>query len=167
MEKLKSSVQIDVPEDPYETALNAAFSELERVSEELRRRRDGVGEMEVRVENLSSLVEQLIAALPPEKRAIHQQRAEIKHRSTRLELGTPVYGNVVQLFKDSEQKVWSTPEVQKALNADGFSVDAQKIHNVLSYLARRGVIKRISRGRYFIDGIGASIETADDIGVKQ
>jgi len=167
MKRLKSSVQIDAPEDPYEAALNAAFGELERVSEELRRRRDRVGEFEVRVENLSSLIEKLMAALPPEKRAIYQQRAEIKRRSTRLKLGTPVYGNVVQLFKDSKQKIWSTPEVQSALNADGLSVDAQQIHNILSYLARRGVIKRVSRGRYYIDGIGAGVETADGIGVEQ
>jgi hypothetical protein len=167
MERLKSSVQTDASEDPYEVALNAAFNELERVSEELRRRRDRVGELEVRVENLSSLAEKLMAALPPGKRAIYQQRADFKRRSPRLKLGTPVYGNIVQLFKESKQKVWSAPEVQGALDADGLTVDAQQIHNILSYLARRGVIERLSRGRYYIKGIGAGLETIDDLGVEE
>ena len=166
MEKLKSSVrQQRLPETQYEAALEAALGELEGASEELRQRRNDMGELEARVAMLSSLAETLMATLPPDRREYFRQITEVgSSGGTRHKLGTPVYENVVQLFTHSDRKVWSAPEVRKALKREGVSVDSAKLHNVLSYLSRKGTIKRISRGRYYLSGIGAAVYTSDNIG---
>jgi hypothetical protein len=165
MERLKSSDRHQPRDARYEAALDAALGELERASEELRQRRNDMGELEARVVALSSLAESLMATLPPDKREYFRQLAEGRSgQAIRHKVGSPVYENVVQLFKNSGRKVWSAPEVRKALNEDGLSVDAPRLHNVLSYLARKGFIKRISRGRYYINGTGAAFYTSDEIG---
>jgi predicted transcriptional regulator of viral defense system len=53
------------------------------------------------------------------------------------------------------------PEVQEALTDKGIQAEPQQLHNVLGYLARKGLLKRVSRGRYYVIGYGVGIETLD------
>jgi hypothetical protein len=144
--------------EPYRAALDAALSELARIRENLQVARHGIAELEVHEENLSAVIEKLTEVLPPAERALYRQRVEIGRPIKRSAHATPVYDNVVQLFGRTKRREWTAPEVQEALKADGVQTEPQQVHNVLGYLARKGLLRRISRGRYYVVEYGFGIE---------
>ena len=158
MDLAESRSQYAPSSEPYRAALDAALSELEKIRDSLQVARHGIAELEVHEENLSAVIEKLMEVLPPAERALYQQRAEIGRPVKRSPHATPVYDNVVQLFGRTKQREWTAPEVQEALKADGVQTEPQQVHNVLGYLARKGLLRRMSRGRYFVVGYGFGIE---------
>ncbi len=147
-------------EPAYEAAIDEAITERARVdAEELPEARDRVVALEMKRERLSNLIESLMNVLPPERRTFYAQK--LGEPSADLSGGRsgPVYSNVVELFRTSEQRDWTAPVVQEALTRKGVQADPKQIYNVLNYLEREGKLKRVSRGRYLF--MGATIESPD------
>jgi hypothetical protein len=147
------------PPTPYEAALEKALSDAENVNTQLRDARESVTGLEIRAEELFRLISLLTAALPMERRSLYAERAGALRRPTHQARGSATFENVVELFAKDERREWSAPEVQQALIARGTpATDPDQVSNVLHYLARKGRLKRISRGRYVIIGYGVGIE---------
>lgn len=162
METVKSSTDRQLIPDPYEAVLDRLLDDLENLSGDARSQRDRLAEIEAEIARKTELVERLLGELPPARQAVYRQRSEIKRRALRPAYGTNIYGNVVQLFGHSIQKEWTAPQVQEALKTNGLHADTQQVHNILSYLSRKGLLRRISRGRYYIVGAGTSVEIGEE-----
>ena len=77
--------------------------------------------------------------------------------------GGATFDNVVHLFASSPQREWTAPEVQAALAHGGRQVDPKSVHNVLSYLTRKGRLKRLGRGQYLIVDLGVGLQLSHDL----
>lgn len=143
----------------YEAALESAFADLVRAQEEVRARRNGLAIAEARARELSQLALSLIDMVPPEDRADHRHRvAALRQSSGSASRGATVtYANVVELFARQPSREWSASEAHGELVAKGVPTDAEQVHNVFQYLARKGRLERVSRGRY---RLGAGVEAA-------
>ena len=93
----------------------------------------------------------LIDALPAEERAAHirQLNAATAEDETVTRSG-PVYGNVIDLFKKSKRRDWSTADVHRALTERNIETDRKTLGTTLSYLVKSGRIRRIARGHYVV-----------------
>lgn len=145
-----------------ELAVDEAFAARARVDEEeLPQARAQVIEAELKRERLTKFIESALPLLSPEVRAAYTAKLNELAPEAATARGGPIYANVVSLFKTSDQKEWSATVVQEALSAKGISTEQKQIHNVLSYLERDGLLKRVSRGRYLY--MGAGIITSDEL----
>jgi hypothetical protein len=66
--------------------------------------------------------------------------------------------NVILLFSQTPLLEWSVPEIKSALDQEGAEVDLKVLYNVINYLATSGRLRRVSRGKYVINGLGASLD---------
>jgi hypothetical protein len=137
---------------PYEAALESAFADLEAAQEEVHEKRNELAIAEARARELSQLALRLIEVVTPSDRANHRHRvAALLQSSSGTSRGATVtYANVVQLFAKEPKREWSAPEAHAELVARGIPADAEQVHNVFQYLAKKGRLERVSRGRYII-----------------
>jgi predicted transcriptional regulator of viral defense system len=100
----------------------------------------------------------LTATLPRERQHLYAERAGSLRRPNQAARGSTSFENVIALFAHEEPKEWTAPEVQRALVGRGTPPDKpDQISNVLQYLARKGRLKKIGRGRYVVMGYGVGI----------
>lgn len=138
-----------------EVVLEEAIAERIHIdTTDLPKAREKVVELELKRQRLGKLIESALPLLSPERRAHYVSRLKELVAEPESSRGGAVYSNVVQLFRTSEQKEWSAPAVQNALNAKGVEAGPKQIHNVLHYLEREGTLTRVSRGRYLFMGAG-------------
>lgn len=143
---------------PYEVALESAASDLERMQAEIRDLRKALAIAEAHVREIGGLIDRLIQRVPPERRAAYERRLAPLQSPIRSGRGTTTYENVIELFVHQPPRTWTAPDVHKELAAKGIPSDPDQIHNVFQYLARKGRLRRISRGRYEVVGYGVGIE---------
>lgn len=162
--RLDARIQELAP-DPYEAALKAALADLEKANSEIQKYRERGSELASRVENLSVIIENLAKLLPPPRRALYLPKiAERLEPTTTSSRGTPAYDNVIQMFGESSKKEWTAQQVQEALEVKGIKAEASQVHNILAYLRKKGRIRRISRGRYYVSGIGVGVDVDENDG---
>ena len=143
----------------YDLALESALSELERAQTEIRDLRSALAVVEARAREKRRLVNMLLKNASPEKVVAYQQR--LAEMQTPFRLGraaTTTFDNVIELFKETPTRVWSANDAHHALEAKGIPAEPDQIHNIFQYLNKRGLLKRISRGRYSIVGYGIGVE---------
>jgi hypothetical protein len=71
-----------------------------------------------------------------------------------------VLGAIVHLFPQRES--WSVAELKQTIDDKGIMATPKEVYNAVSYLARKGHIRRVGYGRYLIDGI--PVVTTEDMG---
>lgn len=149
---------------PYEEAFLAALDDLAVAKAEILAAEADLLGAEERGASLEELARNLFNALPPDRQAEHIPRLrKIAAGKPPSSKGGPVYDNVVELFARSTGKQWTASEVQHALSDKGLGAEPKAIYNVLDYLARKGGLRRVSRGRYVVAGLGIGIETGHDL----
>jgi len=156
-------------QDAYEAALAAALDDLTDAKVAAHGARESAMSAEARVAELTELARSLAAMMPQDRATPYLQRLHTLGTSidTSKRAG-PVYENVVELFSKTHRRDWSAADVQTALAEAGKGADPKAVYNVLSYLARRGRLRRYGRGRYLIVDLGVGIELDQDLeGVDQ
>lgn len=148
----------------YEAALESALADLELAQEEVRARRNELAIAEGRARELSQLALSLIDMVPPEDRSDHRHRvaALLQSSGSASRGATVTYANVVELFARQPSREWSASEAHSELVAHGVPTEAEQVHNVFQYLARKGRLRRVSRGRYRL-GAGAEAAIEDTL----
>src|SRR5947208_5882523 len=137
---------------PYRSAVESALGDFERAQEDVRQKRNALAIAERRSHELFQLIEKLIVMLPADQAAPYRVQAFKLQSPTRTGRGTTVtYDNVVELFAKQPKRLWSPSEMHQELAANGMPVQPEQIHNVFQYLAKKGRLKRESRGRYRYD----------------
>jgi hypothetical protein len=154
--------QIDAP-SPYEVALESAIKDGARAHELVRERRAALAAAEGRAHELVKLAETLLKQIPPDRQPKYRQRVAVLRAPTRSGRATTTYENVIDLFTKQPRHEWTASQIQRSLAAKGIAAPPEQIQNVLQYLLRKGRLKRVERGRYYVVGYGLGIETADDI----
>lgn len=149
---------------PYEAALEAALTDLERAQALECDAQNQLAAMGARVAELAHLVQTLVAILPRDRKAFYSQRlassGAIKTVSSR---GGQVFDKVVDLFNRRPRKEWTASDVQTALADTGKRADSKAIYNVLNYLTKTGRLKRIGRGHYLVVDVGVSFQVGHDL----
>jgi hypothetical protein len=117
------------------------------------------GSVDARTRGVIDSIKALLALLPPDERdrALQEITETIKpFPPARAE---KVLGKILQFPRD---KSWSVDELKDKIAACGIEAKPKEVYNAVSYLARKGHIRRIGYGRYVVDGI--EITTPDDLG---
>jgi hypothetical protein len=140
---------------PTARAARQLWAEIERA----RTQRDDADAL---VTRLAGTLELLIEELPAAERDDYQRRlAKVRagYGSVSDTRGKDVYHNIIDLFKRSERKGWTVPDIQAALKG-GEETDpkfAKAVYNAVNYLAKKGTIKRVSWGQYIFYENGAGV----------
>jgi predicted transcriptional regulator of viral defense system len=71
-----------------------------------------------------------------------------------------VLGAIVRLLPQRES--WTVAELKQTIDERGIPATPREVYNAVSYLARKGHIRRVGYGRYLIDGV--PVVTADHLG---
>jgi hypothetical protein len=168
------NVRMSPKEEPRGTAEDApptvrAAVQLWAEIERARRERDAADALVQRLEGtLELLLDGLPAAERDEyRRLVDEVRAGAGAAKSR---GGEVYGNVIELFRQTGRREWTIPEIQSALNEIGKEADLKAIYNTINYFAKTGRLQRISRGQYLVRGIGGILPiegVADDGTVRE
>lgn len=144
---------------PYEAAAESAIASYEKAQNDVRAARIALAHAEANAASFGRLAETLLAQVPEERRdAFAERLARLRVGEFGGRPSTVTYRNIVELFGNHPPRQWSVPEAHRELAAKGIPADPDQIQNVFQYLARKGRLKRVSRGRYIIVGYGVGIE---------
>jgi len=113
-----------------------------------------------RVVKTLDLIRALLASLPDADRArfLHELTATIKPMSGPR--AGEVLGAIVRLLP--QRQSWTVAELKQTIDERGITATPREVYNAVSYLTRKGHIRRIGYGRYLIDGV--PVVTADHLG---
>jgi len=141
---------------PAVRAASQLWAEIERANA----RREDANAL---INRLAATLETLIDGLPAAERDDYRLRL-LKLRGGDLPStdgrGKDVHNNIVDLFKRTGRKDWTIPEIQAALTKDGQLADpkvVKAIYNAVNYLAKKGMIRRVSWGQYVFSESGAGL----------
>jgi hypothetical protein len=149
----------------YETAVGAAFDDLESVEADAVEAQERLSNANGRRIQLVELIRSLIAQLPKEHQAHYLE--QLNSRPSRAPASVTRAGetvnNVIQLFAEQPRQLWTTAEVQSAFGARFGETDPKAVHNALATLERQGRLRRVSRGQYFDTQHGTGLVLPDDL----
>jgi hypothetical protein len=107
-----------------------------------------------------STVRTLVAALSPaEQEQVFRQLTEMIRPIATPRAGD-VLGSIVRLLP--RRPDWTVSALKDTMEAEGIEATPKEIYNAISYLNRKGHIRRLGYGRYVVDGV--EVVTADDLG---
>lgn len=114
----------------------------------------------LRVEKTLELIETLLSSLPKADRArfVRSLTATIKPMSGPR--AGEVLGEIVRLLP--QRQSWTVAELKQTIDERGITASPKEVYNAVSYLTRKGHIRRVGYGRYLIDGV--PVVTADHLG---
>lgn len=112
------------------------------------------------VDKTLDLIKHLLASLPEADRARFLRELTATIRPMSGPRAGEVLGAIVRLLPQRES--WTVAELKQTIDQRGISATPREVYNAVSYLARKGHIRRIGYGRYLIDGI--PVVTADHLG---
>lgn len=105
-------------------------------------------------------IKTLVEGLSPEERArVLSEITEIIRPISAPRAGE-ILGKIIKLLP--RQKNWTVEELKQQVAEEGIEAEPKEVYNAVSYLARKGHIRRIGYGRYVVDGV--EIVTAEDLG---
>lgn len=134
-------------EGPFETALQALLTELERAGE--------CGSSD------KATILGLTARVPTSRRALYLSRlAAIPAK--RDGRGGNAYKSVINLIDRRSQPEWTNAALQAALAKEGLNLGRKEVGNFAAYLVKAGRFERLARGHYR-DRNGTVIVTSDDL----
>lgn len=68
-----------------------------------------------------------------------------------------------RLILDKNVSVIETSDLIKTPDIQSIGIPPKTIYNALNYLAARGELKRVGRGRYQITGLGCGVESSNEV----
>lgn len=135
------------------------YRELIQEAEQLREKQSAIiMKMQVKLKVLRGLKAVLIA----------QAKDEVPNEVSETELApeqrTSVAHNYVRrLISNSSSKTIDTAEIVKRQDISNIGIQPKAIYNTLNYLASKGDLKRIGRGRYLITSSGVGVESSVEL----
>jgi hypothetical protein len=108
---------------------------------------------------LTETLELLLSAFPPTERGLFMRQLDaLRISGQKTKKISDIHDNVISIFSRAPLLEWSIPEIKSALHDQGAQIDLKALYNVINYLATTGRLRRVSRGRYVIKGLGASLD---------
>jgi hypothetical protein len=117
---------------------------------------------ERQINSLAQALEGIILELPELDGIEFKKRLDEIYTPNQLKVKSgDINSNIIYLFKQGHNREWTIPEIHTEINKDGAQIDMKSLYNSVNYLAATGKLRRVSRGRYIISGIGASLDLDD------
>jgi hypothetical protein len=133
-------------------AARRLLAEIER----LKQTRDAA---ERQLDSLTETLELLVSAFPlAERNAFTHKLVELGVSGYQKRKLPDIRDNVISIFSRTPLLELSIPEIKAALGEQGAQIDLKALYNVINYLATTGRLRRVTRGRYVISGLGASLD---------
>jgi len=130
-----------------------------RLLSEIERLKNTKDTAERQLSVLTETLELLVSALPiAERNTFIRRLDEFRISSQPKNRVSAIHDNVISIFSKTPLIGWSVPEVKKVLHEHGANIDLKALYNIINYLATTGRLQRVSRGRYVIKGLGASLD---------
>jgi hypothetical protein len=130
-----------------------------RLLAEIERLKHAKDTAERQLTSLTETLELLVSDFPAVERSIITQRlAALGISGYQKKKISDLRDNVISIFTRTPLLEMSIPEIKSALNEQGSQVDLKALYNVINYLATTGRLRRVTRGRYVINGLGASLD---------
>ena len=150
--------------DQYESALDAAISELESVTAKLRVQQRKTKSMQLRINELH----QLIAA--SSKLVSDSKRAEIKNRlggmesvaTIRPDTGSPEYRQVINLLSANPDRPWRVEHLRRQLMNLGIDASPKSLYNTVQRLHQKGLLVKVRRGLYQVNDLNLALIRQED-----
>lgn len=111
-------------------------------------------------ENVLEAVRLLLRSLPVSEQELVLAELSDALRPIPVPRAGPVLGSVVRLLPQKEE--WAVSEIKQQVEAEGTQASNKEIYNALGYLTRKGHVRRLGYGRYYVNG--AVLETSEDLG---
>lgn len=99
-----------------------------------------------RVDEVRAAARTLLAALPHHERLCVLRQLLDEECPVSAPHAGPVLVAVAALF--AERAEWTVAELRARLAADGVAAPSKDLYNAVTYLARRGSVRRLGYGRY-------------------
>jgi hypothetical protein len=112
------------------------------------------------VDKTFELMRALLASLPEDDRARFLREITATIAPMSGPRAGEVLGAIVRLLP--QRKSWTMTELKRSIDERGIPARPKEVYNAMSYLKRKGHIRRVGYGRYLIDGM--PIVTADHLG---
>jgi hypothetical protein len=114
-----------------------------------------------RAENVVSAIKTLIAGLPHSEQERVLTELDKLIRPIHAPRAGDVLSAVVRLLPT--RRDWKVEDLRRSIEAEQVEAAPKEVYNALSYLARKGRVRRVGYGRYIVDG--AEVATVDDLGL--
>ncbi|WP_139135079.1 hypothetical protein [Magnetovibrio blakemorei] len=149
----------------YEAAIKTALDDLHHISEEEKHAREHLVELERRAKELEAAIKNLVTLLPSRQAAKYVDMLETQVPSPNTEDNRrgEIFNNVVSLVFSKPDQVWNSAQILDEFERFGAAGNTKTILNVLNYLAKKGQLQRVSRGRYRVKNSGVLFECGADI----
>jgi len=148
--------QVRATDAPFEAAINAAFTELAAAESAASIAKGQLEIAQQRVNELRQAIQHMARLLPSDRRiSIFGLLNNLRDINEPVTRGGVVYDNVVTLLRRSPKEKWNPSEIQEELQNRGIKADTKAIANILGYLAKNKMLRRVARGQYVLqDGSG-------------
>jgi hypothetical protein len=147
--------------DEYLIALKRAQAELFGLVKQAREMREAASSTEKEIQRKVRLARSIIESLP--KETMKKQFEEVSRLISLLSNDGRTSSTFDLVRKHIAEKKHGHIQSAELVNAPEFQslgADPKAVYNTLNYLANRGQLRRVSRGRYLITGIGAGVESS-------
>jgi hypothetical protein len=112
----------------YESALESALTDLEHAQTELRDLRAAVAVVEARARDKRRLIDILMKSVSPARALDCQQRLAEMQSPFRLgRAATTTFDNVIDLFRQSPNRIWSATEAHRELETRGIPAEPDQV----------------------------------------
>lgn len=149
----------------YDAALEQALSDLSNEIAAARTARRKVRDHEDRIADLRQLIAALSKSAEPALRRQVQEKLAATELAPEIEVdrGTPEYQAVIgQLARDPDG-AWKVERLQKVLGDLGIETSPKTLHNIVQRLHQKGLLVRIGRGVYQVNGMYINMIKQEDI----
>lgn len=116
---------------------------------------------QARIDKTLDLIKTLLASLPDAERARFIREITSTIRPMSGPRAGEVLGAIVRLLP--QRQSWSVAELKQTIDERGISATPKEVYNAVSYLNRKGHVRRVGYGRYLIDGV-LPVVTANYLG---
>lgn len=150
--------------DEYLGALKRTQSDLFGLVKQAREMREAYLATEKEIQKKARLARSIIESLP--KDAIKKQVEEVSRLVSLLANDgrtSTTFDLVRKLIAEKKHGHIQSADLVKTPEFQSLGADPKTVYNTLNYLANRGQLRRVSRGRYLIVGVGAGFESSVEL----
>ena len=134
-----------------ETHANAAIQKMLRDASKLTEELRSSGALQA-LENVMKQLAEFQKLTKTLERTIVNPRADYRTSAA--------FEYIKRVMSDPKTRMLRSSELVKAQNVETIGIEPKSIYNTLNYLANRGELQRVSRGRYRIVSSGVGVETS-------
>lgn len=148
----------------YVAAYKRAQADFSVLIENIRIAREQLQVLEKEAHQKAKLAKSILDSLPNDVIKRHgEDFAKINDALKQDGRTSLTFDLIRKIMSDKRRGHIKSSELVKAPEFQQIGIDPKSIYNTLNYLANRGELRRVSRGRYLVVGSGVAIESSVEL----